>query len=302
VTESDLALEMTAERGMAEPVTGSVTVRRMLVGAHLRRLREEKGISRADAGFTIRASESKMSRLELGRVAFKERDVSDLLMLYGVTDPEQRDAVLALVREANRAGWWREYDDVMPGYFQNYVGLEEAATQLRTYETHFVPGLLQTPEYAGAVIEATGLKLSARDLERAVNLRIKRQGVLTRPNPLRVWAVIDEAALRREMGDQEIYRAQLEHLLELAELPNVALQVLPLRSGLHAAGGGAFNILRFSDADLPDVVYVEHLVSALYIEKIEHVERYTEVMDRLSVQSLTPEASTDLISKLLTEG
>jgi hypothetical protein len=300
VTESDFGLEMAAERGMAEPATGSVTVRRMLVGAHLRRLREEKGISRADAGFTIRASESKMSRLELGRVAFKERDVSDLLMLYGVTDPEQRDAVLALVREANRAGWWREYDDVMPGYFQNYVGLEEAATQLRTYETHFVPGLLQTPEYARAVLEATGLKLSARDLERAVNLRLKRQGVLTRPNPLRVWAVLDEGALRRELGDLEIYRAQLEHLLQLAELPNVALQVLPLRAGL-IAGGGAFSVLRFSDADLPDVVYVEHLVSALYIEKVEHVERYTEVMDRLSVQSLTPEASTDLISKLLTE-
>jgi hypothetical protein len=241
-----------------------------------------------------------MSRLELGRVAFKERDVSDLLMLYGVTDPEERDAVLALVREANRSGWWREFDDVMPGYFQNYVGLEEAATQLRTYETHFVPGLLQTPEYARAVIEAAGLSLSPRDLERAVNLRIKRQSVLTRPEPLRVWAVVDEGALRRHVGDEEIHRAQLERLLKLTEMPHLALQVLPLRSGLNA-GGGAFSILRFSDADLPDVVYVEHLVSALYIEKIEHVERYTEVMDRLSVQSLTPEASTDLISKLLTE-
>jgi transcriptional regulator with XRE-family HTH domain len=272
----------------------------MLVGAQLRRLREEKGISRADAGFTIRASESKMSRLELGRVAFKERDISDLLMLYGVKDPEQRDAVLALVREANRSGWWREYDDVMPGYFQNYVGLEEAATQLRTYETHFVPGLLQTPDYARAVIQAAMLPLSPRDLDRAVNLRIKRQEVLRRREPLRVWAVIDEGALRRPVGNERVHRAQLEHLLELAELPNVALQVLPLRSGLYA-GGGAFSILRFSDADLPDVVYVEHLVSALYIEKLEHVERYIEVMDRLSVQSLTPEASTELVSKLLTE-
>ena len=285
---------------MAEPATGSVTVRRMLMGAHLRRLREEKGISRADAGFTIRASESKMSRLELGRVAFKERDVSDLLMLYGITDPEQRDAVLVLVREANRAGWWREYEDVMPGWFQNYVGLEEAAIQLRTYETHFVPGLLQTPDYARAVIEAAMLPMSSRDLDRAVSLRTKRQQVLTRPEPLRVWAVIDEGALRRQVGNPQVQRGQLEHLLDLADLPNVALQVLPLRTGLHA-GGGAFSILRFSDADLPDVVYVEHLVSALYIEKVEHVERYTEAMDRLSVQSLTPEASTDLISKLLTE-
>jgi transcriptional regulator with XRE-family HTH domain len=285
---------------MAEPATGSVTVRRMLVGAHLRRLREEKGISRADAGFTIRASESKMSRLELGRVAFKERDVSDLLMLYGVTNPEERDAVLALAREANRVGWWREYEDVMPGWFQNYIGLEEAATQLRTYETHFVPGLLQTPDYARAVIEASMLRLSSRDLERAVNLRTKRQQVLTRQDPLRVWAVIDEGALRRQVGGERIHRAQIERLLELVELPNVAIQVLPLRTGLHA-GGGAFSILRFSDADLPDVVYVEHLVSAVYIEKVEHVERYTEVMNRLYIESLTPEASTDLISKILTE-
>ncbi len=285
---------------MTEPAAGSATVRRMLVGLHLRRLREEKAISRADAGFTIRASESKMSRLELGRVAFKERDVSDLLMLYGVTDPEQRDAVLALVREANRPGWWREYEDVMPGWFHNYVGLEEAAEQLRTYETHFVPGLLQTPDYARAVIQAATLPTPARDLERAVNLRRTRQQVLTRPEPLRVWAVVDEAALRRPVGDQQIHRGQLEHLLELSELPNIALQVLPLRTGLHA-GGGAFSILRFSDPDLPDVVYVEHLVGALYIEKLDHVERYTEVMTRLSVESLTPEETRELISKMLTD-
>jgi hypothetical protein len=285
---------------MTEPAPGSATVRRMLLGAHLRRLREAKGITRAEAGYTIRASESKMSRLELGRVAFKERDVSDLLMYYGVTDPEQRDAVLVLVQEANRPGWWREYEDVMPGWFQNYIGLEEAAGAVRTYETHFVPGLLQTPEYARAVLASTMPPLSGRDLERGVTLRMTRQRVLTREHPLRVWAVVDEGALRRQVGDEHVYRGQLEHLLELAERPNVAFQVLPLRTGVHA-GGGAFTILRFSDADLPDVVYVEQLVSALYIDKVEHVERYTEVMDRLSVQALTPEASAELVSKLITE-
>ena len=145
---------------MTEPAPVSATVRRMLVGAQLRRLREDKGITRAEAGYTIRASESKMSRLELGRVAFKERDVSDLLMLYGVTNPEARDAVLALLEDANRPGWWREYEDVMPGWFQNYVGLEAAAQILRTYETHFVPGLLQTPEYARAVLASTTPPLS----------------------------------------------------------------------------------------------------------------------------------------------
>src|SRR5918911_487501 len=176
------------ERAMSEPAPVSATVRRMIVGAQLRRLREEKGISRAEAGYTIRASESKMSRLENGRVAFKERDVSDLLILYGVTDPAQRDAVLALVREANRPGWWREYEDVMPGWFQNYVGLEEAASSLRTYETHFVPGLLQTPDYARAVLASTVPPLGGVDLDRAVTLRLTRQQVLEREDPLTVWA------------------------------------------------------------------------------------------------------------------
>ncbi len=287
---------------MTEPAQGSATVRRMLVGAHLRRLREQKGISRADAGYTIRASESKMSRLELGRVAFKERDVSDLLVFYGVTDPEQRDAVLALVEEANRPGWWREYEDVMPGWFQNYVGLEEAARTLRTYETHFIPGLLQTRDYAEAVLTSTMPPLSGRDAERAVALRITRQKVLYRSDPLRVWAIVDESALRREVGGPAVHRAQLEHLLELLDQkPNIALQVLPLSAGVHA-GGGAFSLLRFADADLPDVVYVEHLLSALYVDKVEHVDRYTEIMDRLSVHSLTPEATFDFVSKLLTDG
>jgi transcriptional regulator with XRE-family HTH domain len=286
---------------MTEPAQGSATVRRMLVGARLRRLREEKGISRTDAGYTIRASESKMSRLELGRVTFKERDVSDLLMFYGVTDPAEREAVLALVQEANRPGWWREYEDVMPGWFQNYIGLEEAASGIRAYETHFVPGLLQTEDYARAVLGAAIPPPKPRDLDRGVALRTARQQVLSRPDPLTFWAILDETAVRRQVGSGKVHRAQIEHLLEVSHAPNVALQILPLRSGSHAAGGGAFSILRFADPDLPDVVYVEQLVSALYIDKVEHVERYVEVMHRLSVEGLTPEATRDLLSEVLSD-
>jgi Domain of unknown function (DUF5753)/Helix-turn-helix domain len=285
---------------MSEPAPGSATVRRMIVGAHLRRLREEKGITRADAGYTIRASESKMSRLELGRVAFKERDIMDLLVYYGVTDPEQRDQVLGLVREANRSSWWRDYDDVMPQYFQNYVGLEEAASALRTYEIHFVPGLLQTPEYARAVLSSTVPPLKGRDLERAVTLRITRQQVLEREDPLTVWAVVDESALRRRVGDSSTHRAQLEHLVELAERPRISVQVLPTETGMHV-GGGPFSILRFQDPGLPDVVYVEGLVGASYVDKPEHVERYAEVLSRLSIKSLTPDESLVFIRKLLVE-
>jgi Domain of unknown function (DUF5753) len=221
-------------------------------------------------------------------------------VLYGVTDPEARDAVLALLEDANRRGWWREYEDVMPGWFQNYVGLEAAAQILRTYETHFVPGLLQTPQYARAVLASTTPPLIGRALDRAVTLRTTRQQVLTRRDPLRVWAIVDESALRREVGGPEVHRDQLEHLLDLMEKPNIALQVLPISTGVHA-GGGAFSLLRFPESDLPDVVYVEHLLGALYMDKLEHVERYVEVLDRLSVHSLTPEATHDLVSKMISD-
>ena len=286
---------------MSEQPQGSATARRLLVGARLRRLREAKGISREEAGYTIRASESKMSRVELGRVAFKERDVGDLLMLYGVTDPEQRDQVLALAREANHPGWWREYEDVLPGWFNNYVGLEEAAVGIRTYEIQFVPGLLQTEGYARAVIGSGLPPPTSQDLDRAVALRVARQQVLTRPSPPHVWAVVDEAALRRPVGDSAIVDSQITRLLEVAELPHVALQILPLRAGAHAAGGGAFTILRFGEHELPDVVYVEQLVSALYLDKSEPVDRYTEVMNRLSVESLTPQETSAFLKQLLGE-
>ena len=244
---------------MDEPIPDSTTVRRLLVGSRLRRLREAKGFSREEAGYVIRASESKMSRLELGRVSFKLRDIADLLVFYGVSDPAERDAFLALVRAANEPGWWREYEDVTPGWFSNYIGLEEAAVGIRSYEVQFIPGLLQTPDYARAVIASAVPPPTERELARAVELRATRQRVLARPKPPHLWVVLDEAALRRPVGDAEVTRGQLRHLIELAEGPQLALQVLPLRYGSHAASGGAFTILRFADPDLADVVYLEQL-------------------------------------------
>ncbi|MFN0281582.1 MAG: helix-turn-helix domain-containing protein [Kineosporiaceae bacterium] len=289
---------------MSEPVddagaAGSATVRRMLVGARLRRMREARGISREDAGYVIRASESKMSRLELGRVSFKERDVDDLLVHYGVTDAVQRESMLALVREANQSGWWRAYEDVLPGWFNNYVGLEEAAAGIRCYEIQFIPGLLQTHDYARAVISTAIPPPTPEELERAVALRMARQRILDRTRPPHLWAILDEAALRRPVGDDEVTKDQLHHLVELSGSPHVAIQVLPLRYGAHAAAGGAFSVLRFADADLPDVVYVEQLASALYLDKVDQVDRYTEVMNRLSVESLTPAESRDLLIGIL---
>ena len=190
---------MTTSRQQVGP-TGGPTVLRMLLGAHLRRLREARGVTREDAGWEIRSSESKISRMELGRVGFKERDVADLLTLYGLDDPEERDRLLALARDANTPGWWHRYGDVLPGWFQSYLGLEAAASLIRTYEVQFVPGLLQTREYARAVVLLGHGRAPAEEVERRVDLRMARQELLTRADPPQLWAVVDEAALRRPIG------------------------------------------------------------------------------------------------------
>jgi len=282
------------------PTTSGPTVRRILVGAQLRRLREERGITRDDAGYVIRASGSKISRLELGRVSFKERDIADLLTFYGVDDVQQREALLELARDANTPGWWHDYDDILPSWFQTYVGLEEAASLIRSYEVQFVPGLLQSEDYARSVIVSGRPELRAEEVERRVNLRLERQKVLTRQyHPLQLWVVVDEAALRRPIGGTKVMRGQVQHLLEMSEMSNVTIQIMPFRFGGHAAEGGAFSILRFPEPDLPDVVYVEQLVSSLYLDKREHVDRYLETMNRLTVDSQPPDISAETLQKLL---
>ncbi|MPZ88757.1 MAG: helix-turn-helix domain-containing protein [Nitriliruptorales bacterium] len=277
---------------------GNPTVLRILLGSQLRRLREAKDLNREEAGYTIRASGSKMSRLELGRVSFKERDVADLLILYGVTDADQRDALLSLARQANEPGWWQRYGDVLPSWFQAYVGLEEASARIRTYESHLVPGLLQTKDYALAFAGAR-LERPSLNVERRVSLRMDRQRLLTRPDPPRLWAVVDEAALRRQVGGPEVMRGQLEHLLAMTELPNVTLQVLPFRFGGSVVEGQPFVILRFAEPDLPDVVYLEQLTSALYLERPEDVDVYADLMDRLAVDAEEPDKSADFVSRIL---
>ncbi len=191
------------------PPGGGPTVRRILLGSQLRRLREAREITRDQAGYAIRASESKISRMELGRVPFKERDVADLLTLYQVTDDAERAPLLALANAANVPGWWHRYGDVLADWFQPYLGLEEAASIVRTYEVQFVPGLLQTPGYARAVIAVGNPGAPAAEIERRAAMRMARQEVLTRPAPPRLWAVIDEAALRRPIGGAAVMRAQL---------------------------------------------------------------------------------------------
>ncbi|WP_067179102.1 helix-turn-helix domain-containing protein [Microtetraspora niveoalba] len=275
------------------------TALRILLGSQLRKLRENRGITRDEAGELIRGSESKISRMELGRVGFKERDVADLLSFYGVEEPEARAAVMELVERANEPGWWHRFNDVLPTWFQAYVGLEEAASRIRTYEVQFVPGLLQTKEYARAVITAGAVGAGPEEIARRVDLRLGRQRVLDGEGGPMFWAVIDEAALRRPIGGVEVMRGQLQHLIDLMNQPNITIQIMPFSFGGHAAEGGAFSILRFQDADLPDIVYVEQLASALYLDKRDEVDRYGEVMERLCAVSTTPDETTGMLRQIM---
>ncbi|WP_298182375.1 helix-turn-helix transcriptional regulator [Saccharomonospora sp.] len=276
------------------------TARRMIVGAQLRRLREQAGISRGDAGYHIRASESKISRLELGRVGFKDRDVADLLTLYGVTDPDERGMLLGMVEEANQPGWWQKFNDYTPKWFEPYLGLEEAASRIQTYELQFVPGLLQTADYARAVITHGLPDAASEEAEARVALRMRRQRLLRRPRAPKLWAVLDESVIHRPIGGRKAHREQLEHLLEVTELPHVTVQVVPYdRSGYAAEG--AFTLLRFAQPELPNIGYVDHIAGGMVLERPEEIERIGRSLDRLAVDAETPERSRQVIAKVLAE-
>jgi transcriptional regulator with XRE-family HTH domain len=277
---------------------GGPTVLRILLGTQLRRLRESRGITAQEAARAIRGSESKISRIELGRNAVREVDIADLLSLYGIIDTTEREQLLSLASQANQPGWWHRYQDILPGWFQAYIGLEESAESIRSYDAQFIPGLLQTEDYAAAVI-ALG-EFSLEETERLVYLRKERQRRFS-SGGLRLWAIIDESALRRPVGGSaSLMRDQLEHLLECSDMPGFTLQVTPLPAGAYAAPG-SFSILRFAVPELPDVVYLEQLTSAMYLDKPSDVHRYVNTMDRLSAASAPPGQSRQIIRALLEE-
>ncbi|MEV4702990.1 helix-turn-helix transcriptional regulator [Actinoplanes sp. NPDC049316] len=273
---------------------------RIQLGSRLRRLRKERGVTREAAGWEIRASESKISRMELGRVPFKERDVADLLSLYGVGESERRE-LLSLAHRANEPGWWREYADIVPAWFLSYLGLEEAASLIRSYEVHFVPGLLQTDDYARAVIAHGHDGAPAGEIDRRIALRRDRRRVLHRADPPQVWAVLDESVLHRRFGGRAVMRGQLEALIEAAERPNVRIQIVPFRGSPRAAAGLPFAILRFAADELSDVVYVEQLTSALYLDKPADVDHYAATMDGACLEAEPPDRTTAILRKILDE-
>jgi transcriptional regulator with XRE-family HTH domain len=292
--------------GGEEPFTGledssvDATVLRILLGGQLRRLREAAGITPEQAGYEIRASRSKISRLENGRVKLKSRDVTDLLSLYGVSDEGTVLNFLELVRQSNTADWWRKYSDILPDWFETYVGLEAAAATIRSFELQFVHGLFQTEDYARAVTR-TRKTASDDEIERRVAVRLKRQELLSRPNPPNIWSVMDEAVLRRRVGGTAVMRAQFKHLVELAEFPHVTLQVVPFARGVHSGESGSFTVLRFEERYLPDVVYIEQLTGATYLDQRQDVEHYLAVVDELSTVALTPADTAQLIEQVARE-
>jgi transcriptional regulator with XRE-family HTH domain len=280
---------------------GGPTVLRILLGGQLRRLREHNKISRDDAGEAIRASGSKISRLELGRVGFKERDVADLLTLYGVTDTNERGVLLRLAAQASAPGWWHQYNDILPPWFEAYLGLEEAASHLRIHETRFIPELLQTPDYAHAAIAMGRPDAGESEIERRVSVLLRRQEILRRPDPPQVWTVVDEAALRRCVGGKRVMRGQISALIEAVASARVTVQVVPSHLSAVAALMMPFSLMRFAEPGLPDVVYLEQLTSALYVDKRADVNVYKECMDRLSVNASPPRSAARILAELLKE-
>jgi hypothetical protein len=278
----------------------SSTARRIILGAQLRRLREASGITRGDAGYAIRGSESKISRLELGRVGFKERDVSDLLTMYGVTSPADRDAIVEMAKQSNERGWWHRYSDLMPTWFQDFVGLEESTSRIQNYELQFVPGLLQTEAYILALASHGRPQLATDETHRRVAFRVERQKLLHGPGAPKMWAVLDESVLHRPIGGRRVLRKQIEHLLEITKLSHISLQIVPYPMSGYAAEG-SFSMLRFAEPELPNIVYIEHLTGAIYLDRPDEIEQYSRVFDRLMVDAETPDNSRQLLAKLLTE-
>jgi transcriptional regulator with XRE-family HTH domain len=280
---------------------GGPTVPRMLVGSRLRQLRTVKGITASQAGAAIRAPASGISRLELGLTAVKAREVADLLTYYDVADQAERATLLALAEQASVPDWWHTYRDVVPDWFGAYLGLEQAASIIRGYEAQFIPGLLQTQDYARAVLTLGHGDAPAAEAERRVGLRMKRQQLLRRPDAPRLWVIIEEAALRRPVGGTATTRAQLRHLTEVAELPRVTIEILPSHAGGHAAAAGPITILRFPEDEIPDMIYLEHPGGAVYADKPADIDRYRHIMNNLSVQAESPTATTAILHRIVRE-
>ncbi|MEY9874296.1 transcriptional regulator with XRE-family HTH domain [Streptacidiphilus sp. MAP12-33] len=272
------------------------TVRRRRLGAELRRLREQKGLTAEEVAQQLLVSQSKISRLENGRRSISQRDVRDLCEVYGVTDPAMIEGLMTMARESRQRGWWHAFGDVP---YSVYIGLEAEAVAIRTYESLFIPGLLQTREYAHAVVAGIQPEAQPTQIEKRTDVRMVRQDLLRKGDePLRLWAVVDEAALHRVVGTAQTMRAQLEFLIETSLLPHVTVQVLPFEVGAHPGMTANFSILEYQDQSDATVVYLEGVTSDLYLEKESDVRAYANLYEHLRAQALGPEQTRELVDKV----
>jgi transcriptional regulator with XRE-family HTH domain len=278
----------------------SPTVRRKRLGIELRRLRERAGLTCEEVGQRLDCSGTRISRIETGRISVKPGDVRELLDTYGVTGTEA-DSLVQLAREARRKGWWHTYGRLLPTWFEAYVGLEAEAIRLRDFQSMVVPGLLQTEDYARAVLRTAPTAGSAEDIDRQVALRMERQAVLAQANPPDLWVVLSESVLRVQVGGSAVMRAQLRRLIDVAERSNVTMQVLPFTTAAHVQPISPFTILEFPDAADPTVVYLEHLTGNLFLESQDEVRRYTVTFDHLRAEALGTGQSIDLIAHVAAE-
>jgi transcriptional regulator with XRE-family HTH domain len=277
------------------------TVGQVVLGRRLLDLRERAGLKREEAARILRVAPATVRRMEMAEVTLKIPYLQLLLKAYGVGDLEA-EAFVQLAEEANQPGWWQRFHDVLPGWFSMHVSLEGAAAMIRQYEPHFVPGLLQTEDYARGVLESGAIgQASPDEIERHVALRMQRQELLTRQDPPRLWAVMDETVLRRSVGGPDVMRAQIDKLLDATKLPNVTLQVAPFATGPHPGTYGPFVLFRFAMPELPDMVYSEYLTGAVYLDARTEVATHLEVMDRMAAQAATAHRTKEILRDLRKE-
>ncbi|MGW1158942.1 helix-turn-helix domain-containing protein [Streptomyces sp. NPDC002519] len=286
---------------MSEPKSAP-TVLAIVLGRRLAALRETAGFTAVQAAKQLRIAQTTVTRMEKAETSLKYATVKTLLEIYGAPQAEIQE-FLALLDQAATPGWWQTFRDVLPGWFGVHVSLETAATELRGYEPGVVPGLLQTPDYARAVMERGLPRMSPDALERSVDLRIKRQEILTRkePAPPQLWVITDETSLRRPAGSTAVMREQIEHLLDVADLPNVSLQVCPFEAGLHPGAFGPFTIFRFEIPELPDIVCTDSLSRAGYSEEKEEVALFREALSQMSVYAFSKQKTKTFLGDIRKE-
>ena len=284
------------------PARSSPTVKRRRLAAELRRQREAAHLTIDDVAEQLEWSTAKISRIENARVSVLPRDVKFLLKTYGVDEQaESWDLLLSLARESRQKGWWQQYGEAVPDWFEVYVGLEAEAATIFAYDAEFVPGILQTEDYAWAIHQAQLIGASNGEIDRLVKVRMARQEILTSSDAPTLWLILNEAVIRRLVGNGTIMQEQLERLIEASRLPNLTLQIIPFNAGAHAAMDGSFSLLGFPEPNDPKIVYIEYHTGALYLEKQPEVERYRLMFDHLRASALPVEASRALMARVAAE-